>query len=65
MATANELAAAQKELRWRWRDSQEDVRVRYPKEQPVNPEVGVGWFNEATATFCIWDGRCWVSLPVD
>jgi hypothetical protein len=52
-------------LRWHWRVSQADIRVRYSKKRPLNPKVGDGWFNEATATLCVWDGRQWVSLPVD
>jgi hypothetical protein len=65
MATNEELAAAQRELRWHWRDSQVEIRALYPKERPMNPKVGDGWFNHATATFCVWDGHQWVSLPVD
>jgi hypothetical protein len=65
MAREKEVAAVEKELRWRWWDSQEEIRRHYPKERPANPEVGAGWFDEAAACFCVWDGREWVSLPVD
>jgi hypothetical protein len=65
MAAENEFAAVRKELRWHWRDSQLEIPVRYPTERPPNPKAGDGWFNEATATFCVWDGWLWVSLPVD
>jgi hypothetical protein len=65
MAAENGLAEAQKALRWHWRESQMEIKVRYPTNRPPNPTSGDGWFNEATATFCVWDGRHWVSLPVD
>ncbi len=65
MAREKEIPAAQKELRWHWWDSQEEIRVRYPKERPSDPKVGAGWFDEANGYFCVWDGRQWVSLPVD
>jgi hypothetical protein len=65
MARDKEIQTAQHELRWHWWDSQEEIQARYPRERPPNPEVGAGWFNEATASFCVWDGREWVLLPVD
>jgi hypothetical protein len=65
MARENELSAAQNELRWHWRDSQEEIRTRFPKERPAQPELGAGWFDEANRCFCVWDGRQWVGVPMD
>jgi hypothetical protein len=65
MARENELSAAQSALRWHWRDSQEELRARFPKERPVQPELGAGWFDESSGCFCVWDGRQWVAVPVD
>ena len=65
MARENDLPATQKELRWHWRDSQEEIQARFPKERPAEPEVGAGWFDETNRSFCVWDGRQWVCIPLD
>ncbi len=65
MNRGNKLPTAQNELRWHWRDSQEEIQSRFPKERPSEPEVGAGWFDEANHNFCVWDGRQWVCIPVD
>lgn len=65
MARENELTVAPRNSRWHWRDSQEEIQARFPREQPVQPEVGAGWFDEAHGCFCVWNGRHWVGIPVD
>ena len=65
MTGEDQLSAAQNELRWHWRDSQEEIQARFPKERPAEPEVGAGWFDEANRNFCVWDGRHWVCIPLD
>jgi hypothetical protein len=65
MARQEGHAAAQNELRWHWRDSQEEIQARFPRERPATPEAGAGWFDEANRNFCVWDGRHWVCIPVD
>jgi hypothetical protein len=65
MERENGLPTRRGEPRWHWQDSQEDLRVRFPKERPVEPEIGSGWHDEASGSFCVWDGRQWVCVPVD
>jgi hypothetical protein len=65
MAAEKGLPTTVDELAWHWRDSQEDIHSRYPKERPSEPEVGAGWYDEAHGNFCVWDGRQWVCIPVD
>lgn len=65
MSGEKEPTTAEMELRWSWRDSQEGNEARFPKERPAEPEVGAGWFDEANRSFCVWDGRQWVCIPLD
>lgn len=65
MPSEKELPTTQEELRWHWRDSQEDILARFPRERPIEPNVGTGWFDESNGSLCVWDGRQWVCIPVD
>jgi hypothetical protein len=65
MNRENGLPTTQDELRWHWRDSQEEIRARYPRERPTQPVIGAGWLDEANGSLHVWDGRQWVSIPVD
>ena len=65
MSRENGLPTASKEQPWHWRDSQEDITMRFPKEPPAEPEIGSGWWDEAHRCLCVWDGRQWVSVPLD
>jgi hypothetical protein len=65
MRWENGLPTASNDRRWNWRDSQEEVQVRFPKERPAEPEIGAGWWDEASQSLCVWDGRQWVCVPVD
>jgi hypothetical protein len=50
---------------WRWRDSQEEVRATWPREEPAEPQTGQGWFDEGTSCIYVWDGDEWVCIPAD
>ena len=50
---------------WRWRDCQEEIAAVLPREQPRDPRVGQGWFDEKTSCICIWNGAEWVCIPTD
>ena len=65
MDRENGLPTGPEERRWHWRDSQEDLQARFPRERPAEPTTGSGWWDEASGCLCVWDGRQWVSVPLD
>ena len=65
MLRENGLPIAPNDRRWNWRDSQEDIQARFPRERPAEPELGAGWWDEANHCCCVWDGRHWVCVPLD
>jgi hypothetical protein len=52
-------------VRWYWRDLQIDLTVEFPTEEPAEPEIGAGWYNQQSYCLCIWDGHDWVCVPLD
>jgi hypothetical protein len=65
MARANGLPATKDERLWHWRDSQEDILAKFPKQPPAEPQTGCGWWDETHHSLCVWDGRQWVCVPMD
>lgn len=65
------MAHAVGELRdriWHWADCQEcrdDLIRRWPVEEPSEPEVGQGWYDEDADCLNVWDGVEWVCVPTD
>lgn len=53
---------------WRWSECQGrliELRDSFPREEPPDPPVGQGWFDERAEQLCTWDGRQWVCIPTD
>ena len=50
---------------WRWRECQEELAAAWQREEPSEPEVGDGWYDEESNSICIWNGVEWVSIPAD
>ena len=53
---------------WRWEECQrpvQEMKTAWPREEPQNPRLGQGWFDEEADCLYIWDGMEWVCLPTD
>lgn len=53
---------------WHWKDcadSPEELKKSWPKEEPKEPEVGQGWYDEKAGALCVWDGVEWTCIPTD
>jgi hypothetical protein len=53
---------------WRWADCQNRplaLKDSFPRDEPRDPLVGQGWFDEKTEHLCVWNGDYWVAIPKD
>lgn len=53
---------------WHWEECQGralEMKSAWPREEPQNPQLGQGWFDEETDCLYVWDGQEWVCLPTD
>jgi hypothetical protein len=51
---------------WHWRETQEGGTLRvWHGEEPREPQVGQGWFDEKTHCLYVWDGDEWVCVAAD
>jgi hypothetical protein len=56
------------QLLWHWRECQGcqiDLKESWPREEPSNPKVGQGWYDERTDCLYVWDGMEWICAPED
>ena len=51
---------------WHWKESQQgELATLWQREEPKEPQVGQGWFDEKTNSLYGWDGCEWVQVAAD
>ncbi len=53
---------------WGWQECQtrgQEMKHCFPRDEPQNPTVGQGWYDEETECLYLWDGCEWVCTPMD
>jgi hypothetical protein len=56
------------EFLWHWRNCQErqmELKASWPREEPVHPTTGEGWYDEISDCLYVWDGVEWICVPND
>ena len=62
MTKARETSAV-----WHWSECQDrrELKAIWPRQEPRQPRVGEGWYDEHAGALFVWDGDEWVSVPED